>query len=195
MPVHFMMLPAALHAFLPSFALVALGEIGDKTQLLSLALVCRFRKPWIILLAILLATLANHSLSVWLGEWLAGLAPLPILRWVIGISFVLLGLWMLIPDQPTEFSAQTSQRIFLTSFALFFVAEIGDKTQLATVALAANYQSFIAVLLGTTLGMLAANAPVLWLGQRLAHTRYETLAHRIAATLFVIMGLAVLIWP
>lgn len=189
-----MMLPAALHAFLPSFALVALGEIGDKTQLLALAMVCRFRTPWLILAAIVLATLANHGLSVWLGEWLAGLVSTGTLRWMVGASFVVLGLWMLVPDQSEEISGHTGQRVFLTCFVLFFLAEIGDKTQLATIALAAHYQSFAGVLLGTTLGMVAANAPVLWLGQRLANTRFESLAHRLAAALFILMGLAVLIW-
>lgn len=189
-----MMLFTSLHAFLPSFALVALGEIGDKTQLLSLALVCRFRKPWLILAAIISATLANHGLSVWLGEWLASLLSLTLLQYLVAASFILLGLWMLVPDKDEGMSERTSHGVFVTAFVLFFLAEIGDKTQLATIALAAHYQSFVMVLAGTTLGMVAANAPVLWLGERIRNTHWETLAHRLSAALFILMGLAVILW-
>lgn len=189
-----MMLFSSLHAFLPSFALVALGEIGDKTQLLSLALVCRFRRPWLLLAAITSATLTNHGLSVWLGEWLASLVSLSVLQWLVAASFIALGLWMLVPDKAEAVDERSRHGVFLTAFVLFFLAEIGDKTQLATVALAAHYQSFVLVLAGTTLGMIAANAPVLWLGERIRNTRWETLAHRASAALFILMGLAALIW-
>lgn len=185
----------SLHALLPSFLLVALGEIGDKTQLLSLALVCRFRKPWIILAAIITATLVNHGLSVWLGEWLAGLVPTDWLQWLVAASFILLGLWMLIPDKEEDIDDKKGKYgIFVTTLVLFFLAEIGDKTQIATIALAARYQDFAAVLAGSTLGIIAANAPILWLGQRIGGTRFETWAHRGSAVLFLVMGLAVLIW-
>lgn len=189
-----MMLFTSLHAFLPSFALVALGEIGDKTQLLSLALVCRFRKPWLILAAIVAATLANHGLSVWLGEWLASLFSLALLHYVVAASFIALGLWMLIPDKEEALDERARYGVFVTAFVLFFLAEIGDKTQLATIALAARYQDFGVVLAATTLGMVAANAPVLWLGERIRNTRWEVIAHRVSAALFIGMGLAALLW-
>ncbi len=183
-----------LSAFVSSFALVGLGEIGDKTQLLSLALVCRFRRPWLILGAIIAATLINHGLSVWLGEWITQWFSPSTLQWIIAASFILLGLWMLVPDKEDEISDKGRYGIFLTTFALFFLAEIGDKTQLATIALASHYQQFGLVLTGTTLGMVAANAPVLWLGERIRNTRWETWAHRLSAALFILMGLGVLLW-
>jgi putative Ca2+/H+ antiporter (TMEM165/GDT1 family) len=183
-----------LHVFLPSFALVALGEIGDKTQLLSLALVCRFRRPWVILAAIICSTLINHGVSVWLGEWLAGLVSLSVLRYVVAAGFILLGLWMLLPDKESKVDEKARYGVFLTTFILFFLAEIGDKTQLVTVTLAAHYQEYVAVLMGTTLGIVAANAPVLWLGQRFGSTRWVTWAHRISALLCISMGVATLIW-
>src|SRR5690606_36505549 len=113
-----------MEAFLSSTLLVTLGEIGDKTQLLSLALVCRFRKPWLILAAITSATLANHGLSVWLGEWLASLVSLSVLHWLVAASFIALGLWMLIPDKADAVDERSRHGVFLTAFVLFFLAEI-----------------------------------------------------------------------
>lgn len=188
------MLDTMLHVFSPSFLLVFLGEMGDKTQLLSLALVCRFHKPWAILLAITLATLANHGVSVWLGEWIASLMHDGVLKYVVAASFMALGIWMLIPDKQEEVKGPARFGVFLTAFVLFFLAEIGDKTQLATVALAAHYQSFFVVLLATTLGMIAANGPILWLGERLQNTCWEKMAHLLSAMLFIVMGLIALFW-
>lgn len=189
------MLETLIHVFSPSFLLVFLGEMGDKTQLLSLALVCRFKKPWVILAAITLATLANHGVSVWLGEWIAGLMAAGVLKYVVAASFIALGLWMLIPDKEEEVSDNAKYGVFLTTFVLFFLAEIGDKTQLATVALAANFSGyFLVVLTATTLGMIAANAPVLWLGERIQNTRWEKTAHVLSAILFIAMGLVALFW-
>lgn len=177
-----------MDAFLSSGLLVALGEIGDKTQLLSLALVCRFRKPWPILAGVIVATLINHGISVWFGDWLAGAIPTHWLTWLLGGSFIALGLWMLIPDQDEGVDERFRFGPFLTSLILFFIAEIGDKTQVATVALAVRFQEFWPVLLGTTAGMIAANLPVIWVAHRLAGERFETWAHRISAALFIAFG-------
>ncbi|MFP1681931.1 TMEM165/GDT1 family protein [Alloalcanivorax sp. C16-1] len=182
-----------MDAFLSSTLLVALGEIGDKTQLLSLALVVRYRKPWPILAGVIVATLVNHGISVWFGDWLAGAIPTHWLRWILGLSFIALGLWMLIPDKDEEVGDKYRFGPFLTSLVLFFIAEIGDKTQVATVALAVRFQEFWPVLLGTTTGMIAANLPVIWVAHRLASERFEVWAHRISAALFIAFGVWALI--
>lgn len=177
-----------MDAFLYSTLLVAIGEIGDKTQLLSLALVCRFRKPWPILAGVIVATLVNHGISVWFGDWLADAIPENWLQWILGGGFIALGLWMLIPDKDEEIGDKYRFGPFLTSLVLFFIAEIGDKTQIATVALAVRFEEFWPVLLGTTTGMIAANLPVIWVAHRLASERFETWAHRISAALFIAFG-------
>ena len=182
-----------MDAFLSSTLLVALGEIGDKTQLLSLALVVRYRKPWPILAGVIVATLINHGISVWFGDWLAGAIPANWLQWILGLSFIALGLWMLIPDKDEEVGDKYRFGPFLTSLVLFFIAEIGDKTQVATVALAVRFQEFWPVLLGTTTGMIAANLPVIWVAHRLASERFEVWAHRISAALFIAFGVWALI--
>ncbi|WP_101674289.1 TMEM165/GDT1 family protein [Alloalcanivorax mobilis] len=184
---------ASLDAFASSTLLVAIGEIGDKTQLLSLALVCRYRKPWPILAGVIIATLVNHGLSVWFGEWLSTHIPSDWLKWILGIGFIALGLWMLIPDKDEEVKGEGRFGPFLTALVLFFIAEIGDKTQLATVALAVRFQDFWAVLLGTTTGMIAANLPVIWVAHRLASARFEIWAHRVSAVLFIAFGIWALV--
>lgn len=178
-----------MDAFLSSTLLVALGEIGDKTQLLSLALVCRFRKPWPILAGVVVATLVNHGLSVWFGEWLAEAIPANWLQWILALSFITLGVWILIPDIEGNIDSRHRFGPFLTSLMLFFIAEIGDKTQIATVALAVHFEQFWPVLLGTTMGMIAANLPVIWVAHRLASERFETWAHRVSAGLFIAFGI------
>lgn len=183
-----------MEALLASLALVALGEIGDKTQLLSFALATRYRAHWPILAGITLATLINHGLSAWLGVWLANLVPMNWLQIFLGISFIALGLWMLVPDKDEELGNGRSWGPFAASFVLFFLAEIGDKTQIATIALGARFpEEFAAVLTGTTLGMVAANVPVIWLGAKLTNPRWEAWAHRISALLFVLFGVLTLI--
>jgi putative Ca2+/H+ antiporter (TMEM165/GDT1 family) len=183
-----------MEAFLASLALVALGEIGDKTQLLSFALATRYRAHWPILAGITLATLVNHGLSAWLGVWLANLVPMNWLQIFLGASFIALGLWMLVPDKDEELGNGRSWGPFAASFVLFFLAEIGDKTQIATIALGARFpDEFASVLTGTTLGMVAANLPVIWLGAKLTNPRWETWAHRISALLFVLFGVLTLI--
>jgi putative Ca2+/H+ antiporter (TMEM165/GDT1 family) len=183
-----------MEALLASLTLVALGEIGDKTQLLSFALATRYRAHWPILAGITLATLINHGLSAWLGVWLANLVPMNWLQIFLGISFIALGLWMLIPDKDEELGNGRSWGPFAASFVLFFLAEIGDKTQIATIALGARFpDEFASVLTGTTLGMVAANVPVIWLGAKLTNPRWETWAHRISALLFVLFGVLTLV--
>lgn len=182
-----------MEALLASLTLVALGEIGDKTQLLSFALATRYRAHWPILAGITLATLINHGLSAWLGVWLANLVPMNWLQIFLGASFIALGLWMLVPDKDEELGNGRSWGPFAASFVLFFLAEIGDKTQIATIALGARFpDEFASVLTGTTLGMVAANLPVIWLGAKLTNPRWETWAHRISALLFVVFGILTL---
>lgn len=183
-----------MEALLASLTLVALGEIGDKTQLLSFALATRYRAHWPILAGITLATLINHGLSAWLGAWLANLVPMNWLQIFLGVSFIALGVWMLIPDKDEELGNGRNWGPFAASFVLFFLAEIGDKTQIATIALGARFpDEFASVLTGTTLGMVAANVPVIWLGAKLTNPRWETWAHRISALLFVLFGVLTLV--
>lgn len=183
-----------MEAFLISTGIVALAEMGDKTQLLSLVLAARFRKPWPIVWGILVATLANHALAGGFGAWITGFMGPTALRWVLGVSFLAMAAWMLVPDKLDDDDADVKPRfgVFGTTVIAFFLAEMGDKTQIATVMLAAEYQSWLWVVAGTTLGMMLANAPVVWFGERI--TRLVPLAwvHRISATVFVVLGLLVL---
>ena len=145
------------------------------------------------LAGVIIATLVNHGLSVWFGEWLSTHIPSDWLKWILGIGFIALGLWMLIPDKDEEVRGEGRFGPFLTALVLFFIAEIGDKTQLATVALAVRFQDFWAVLLGTTTGMIAANLPVIWVAHRLASARFEIWAHRVSAVLFIAFGIWALV--
>lgn len=183
-----------MEALFTSTLAVALAEIGDKTQLLSLLLTLRFRNKAAICAGILLATLLNHAASAWLGQWLGQYLQADWGRWLLGGSFIALGLWLLVPDKDEEAPGRFDRYgAFVVSLILFFLAEIGDKTQVATVALAAQFQSVLWVTLGTTLGMLAANVPVVYWGERLMQRLPLTLAHRLAAALFVAVGLWVLL--
>jgi putative Ca2+/H+ antiporter (TMEM165/GDT1 family) len=183
-----------MEAFVISTGVVALAEIGDKTQLLAFLLAARFKKPWTIILAILLATIANHALAALLGTWLTTLLAPDVLRWVLGISFVLMAGWILIPDKldDTEAVSIGHLSVFGTTFLTFFLAEMGDKTQIATVALAAQYQAFILVVLGTTLGMMIANVPAVLVGEKLAHRIPVKWVHGIAAAIFLVLGVLTL---
>ena len=158
-----------MEAFLVSTGIVALAEMGDKTQLLALILAARFRQPWPIVLGIFVATIANHALAGALGAWVTTVVGPDVLRWVLGASFIAMAIWMLIPDKMDEDDTSTKPRfgVFGTTVVAFFLAEMGDKTQVATVMLAAQYQAYYAVIAGTTLGMMLANAPVVWLGERM----------------------------
>ena len=180
-----------MEAFLVSTGIVALGEMGDKTQLLALLLTARFRRPVPIIAGILVATLANHALAGWLGGWIAGLMGPQLLRWVIGGSFLAMAVWMMVPDRLDEAEAAGGgQRygIFGTTVLAFFLAEMGDKTQIATVALAARYPDLLAVVTGTTLGMMLANVPAVLLGDQIAKNLSMTLVHGVAAAIFAVLG-------
>ncbi|HWI12606.1 MAG TPA: TMEM165/GDT1 family protein [Burkholderiales bacterium] len=183
-----------MEALLVSTFVVALGEIGDKTQLLALLLAARFRRPLPIVLGILLATLANHSIAGLVGEWVRTALSPDILRWILGGSFIAIGLWALKPDKfDGEPSAMGRYGIFLVTLSTFFIAEIGDKTQLATVVLAARFDSLVAVVAGTTLGMLIADVPAVLLGDRAAPKIPFKLVRGIAAALFVALGVGALL--
>lgn len=186
-----------MEAFLISTGIVALAEMGDKTQLLSLVLAARFRKPWPIVLGILVATLANHALAGAVGSWVTTLLGPNVLRWVLGLSFIAMAVWMLIPDKLDEDESNDAPRmgVFMTTVVAFFLAEMGDKTQIATVMLAAQYQAWAWVVAGTTLGMMLANAPVVWLGDAITRRVPLRLVHTVSAVIFAILGgLALLGW-
>jgi putative Ca2+/H+ antiporter (TMEM165/GDT1 family) len=177
-----------LEAFFTSTVLVALAEIGDKTQLLSLVLAAKLRQPYPIIGGIFAATLLNHALAAWAGAWLGGLISAQLLNWIVGLSFIGCGLWALKPDtlegDPRFFGAG----IFVTTLIAFFLAEMGDKTQFATVALAARYDALAAVVSGTTLGMMLANAPVVWAGKELAGRISMEKVRWLAAASFLVVG-------
>ncbi len=183
-----------MQAFLVSTGVVALGEMGDKTQLLAIVLAALFKRPIPIILGILVATLANHALAGAVGGWVASALGPDALRWVIGASFIAMAVWMLIPDQVGEEAAGSKQRfgVFGTTVLMFFLAEMGDKTQIATVALAARYHEIVAVVAGTTLGMMLANVPAVFLGETIAKKVSMPLVHGIAAFIFAVLGLLTL---
>ncbi|MCX7897276.1 MAG: TMEM165/GDT1 family protein [Rhodocyclaceae bacterium] len=183
-----------LEAFLVSTALVALAEIGDKTQLLSLILAARFRRPWPIVAGIAVATLVNHLLAGALGGWLAQMVGPTILRWGLGLSFLVMAAWLLIPDRCEEDEVRFIRGgIFVATAVAFFLAEMGDKTQVATVGLAAHYHAIAAIVVGTTLGMLLANVPVVFFGEKLAARLPVKAVHALAAAVFAGMGGATLL--
>ena len=179
-----------MEAFLVSTGIVALAEMGDKTQLLSLVLAARFRKPWPIVWGILVATLANHGLAGALGSWVTTVVGPDVLRWVLGASFIAMAIWMLIPDTLDDEEGDKVPRlgVFLTTVLAFFLAEMGDKTQIATVMLAAQYHAWFTVVAGTTLGMMLANAPVVWFGDAITRRVPLRWVHRISAGVFAVLG-------
>jgi len=183
-----------MEAFLISTGIVALGEMGDKTQLLAIVLAALYKRPLPIILGILVATLANHALAGLFGGWIAAALGPDVLRWVIGLSFIAMAAWMLVPDKIDADEASGPQRfgVFGTTVLVFFLAEMGDKTQIATVALAARFNDLLAVVAGTTLGMMLANVPAAFLGERIARSVSMTLVHAIAALIFAILGLLTL---
>ncbi|WLD59321.1 TMEM165/GDT1 family protein [Salinispirillum sp. LH 10-3-1] len=183
-----------MEAFLYSTLAVTLAEIGDKTQLLSLFLIARFKRPWPVLWGIIVATLLNHGVSAWLGHWMAGLLPAHWLPLIVGGSFILLGAWVLIPDKDDGADSRwLGMGAFTASFVLFFIAEIGDKTQVATVLLAARFDNLVAVIIGTTLGMVLANAPVIFGGQWLMQRVSLTWIRGLSAALFMLFGVLALL--
>jgi Ca2+/H+ antiporter, TMEM165/GDT1 family len=178
-----------------STSVVALGEMGDKTQLLALLLAARWRKPVPIIAGIAVATVLNHALAAALGAWITSLISPQWMRWLLGLSFIAVAVWMLIPDKIDEPEESTQARlgVFGITVLAFFLAEMGDKTQVATVMLAARYEQVLWVTLGTTLGMLIANVPAVLLGERIVSRMPVKWVHRIAALLFGGMGLWVLL--
>lgn len=162
--------------------------MGDKTQLLSFLLAGRFKKPWPIIGGILVATLANHYLAGWVGVWLSSLVSPRTMKWIVALAFFAFGAWAFKPDKLEQTRTYTARSVFVTTVVAFFIVEMGDKTQLATVALAARYEKLAAVVMGTTLGMLIANAPAVWLGERLAEKVNMRVTRWIAAGLFVLLG-------
>lgn len=185
---------AILEAFLVSTGVVALAEIGDKTQLLALLLAAKYRKPLPIILGILVATLLNHALAGMVGAWLAATIGPQAMRWILGLSFIAMAAWMLVPDKADDLEDKPPRYgVFVATLVAFFLVEIGDKTQIATVALAAKYASLVAVVAGTTFGMMLANVPAVLLGEVAARKLPMKLVHGIAAAIFLALGIAVLL--
>ena len=183
-----------MEALLVSTGIVALAEIGDKTQLLAFILAAKFRRPIPITLGILLATLVNHGFAGAVGSWITTVLGPDTLRWVLGISFLAMAGWTLIPDKFDEDDAKLARfGVFGTTLVAFFLAEMGDKTQVATVALAAQYQSLVLVVAGTTLGMMIANVPAVIMGDRIADKLPVRRVHQAAAAIFLLLGLATLL--
>lgn len=184
-----------IEALLFSTSVVALAEMGDKTQLLSFVLAAKLRRRGPIILGILVATLANHFLAGSVGVWLARLVAPETLRWIIALSFFAFALWALKPDVLKGERSLRGMGVFLTTLVAFFVVEMGDKTQLATVALAARYDALVVVVLGTTLGMMIANVPAVWIGEALTRRVDMQLMRWIAAALFAVLGVLALLVP
>jgi Ca2+/H+ antiporter, TMEM165/GDT1 family len=184
-----------MESLLVSTGVVALAEIGDKTQLLAFILAARFKKPVPIIAGILLATLINHGLAGALGAWITASVSPEILRWVLGASFIGMAIWTLIPDKIEDEEASAAKRfgVFGATLVTFFLAEMGDKTQIATIAMAAHYGTPVLVVIGTTLGMLIADVPAVFIGDRLATRIPMKLVHSIAAAIFALLGLATLL--
>jgi putative Ca2+/H+ antiporter (TMEM165/GDT1 family) len=183
-----------MESLLVSTGVVALAEIGDKTQLLAFILAARFKKPVPIILGILVATLINHGLAGALGAWITSAVSPEILRWVLGLSFIGMAIWTMIPDKIDEEETKVAQKfgVFGATLITFFLAEMGDKTQIATVAMAAHYAAPLLVVIGTTLGMLIADVPAVLIGDKLANKIPMKLVHSIAAAIFAILGIATL---
>ena len=187
-----------MEAFLVSTGIVGLAEMGDKTQLLALVLAAKFKKPWPIVFAILTATLVNHAMAGALGAWVTTFLGAQTLRWILGTCFVAMAVWMLIPDKLDESDLSKKPPrfgVFGTTLVVFFLAEMGDKTQIATVMLAARYDAYFWVVAGSTLGMMLANAPVVWLGSRFMHLIPLRVVRIVSALVFVALGVLALVMP
>lgn len=184
-----------MESLLVSTGVVALAEIGDKTQLLAFILAARFKKPAPIILGILAATIINHGLAGALGAWITATASPEVLRWVLGLSFIGMAIWTMVPDKIEDEETQIARKlgVFGATFITFFLAEMGDKTQVATVAMAAHYAAPLMVVIGTTLGMLIADVPAVFAGDRLANKIPMKLVHSIAAGVFAFLGIATLL--
>ena len=184
-----------MEALFLSTAIVTLAEMGDKTQLLSFVLAAKLKHRIPIILGIFFATLANHFFAGYVGAWLAALISPETMKWIVAISFFAFGIWALKPDKLDEDQNLRGAGVFVTTLIAFFLVEMGDKTQLATIALAARYNSLVSVVLGTTLGMMIANVPAVWLGEKLTHRINMKVMHWIAAGLFIVLGVLALFAP
>lgn len=183
-----------MDAFLVSTGIVALAEIGDKTQLLAFLLAAKFRRPVPIVLGIFAATIVNHAFAAAVGAWVSSALGPDVMRWVLGLSFLGMAAWIMVPDKIDEDEAKLAKYgVFLTTLIAFFLAEMGDKTQIATVALAARYSSTVAVVAGTTFGMMLANVPAVYFGERIANRVPLRVVHGIAALIFAALGVATLL--
>ncbi|GAB3752379.1 TMEM165/GDT1 family protein [Lysobacter olei] len=184
-----------MESLLVSTGVVALAEIGDKTQLLAFILAARFKKPLPIIAGILVATIINHGLAGALGAWITASVSPEVLRWVLGLSFLGMAVWTMIPDEIEEEETKVAKRfgVFGATLITFFLAEMGDKTQVATVAMAAHYATPLLVVIGTTLGMLIADVPAVFVGDKLASKIPRKLVHTIAAGIFALLGVATLL--
>lgn len=180
-----------MDALINSFLLVFISEMGDKTQLLALILAARFKKPWPIMAGILVATIANHALASFAGSYVTHYVSPQILKWILIATFVGFGLWMLIPDKEDELKQDSKWGPFMTTTVAFFMAEMGDKTQLATVALGAKYALPVMVTIGTTLGMMGADGLAVFMGNRFTDRIPMTWVHRIASALFILFGIGI----
>jgi Ca2+/H+ antiporter, TMEM165/GDT1 family len=185
--------PSSMIAILQSFLLVFASEMGDKTQLLALLLAARYRRPWTIMAGILVATLLNHALASWTGHWLASFMSSRALNWLLAASFFLFAAWILIPDKGEDPGNSGNTNVFVSTLVSFFLAEIGDKTQLATLALGARFSNPLLVTAGTTLGMLAADGLAVFFGEKLTSRIPLLWIRRLASALFAIFGLALLV--
>ena len=188
-----------LSALVLSTGVVALAEMGDKTQLLSLMLAARYPKQALAIIAgILIATIANHACAALLGHWLTTFLSPDLLKWILGLSFLGIGLWLLVPDHIDDAAgskvADRAFQVFILTVGLFFLAEMGDKTQIATIALGAKYSDVFSVTIGTTLGMMLANAPAVWIGQKFTKRMPIKWVHAVAAVTFIAIGVATLVW-
>jgi putative Ca2+/H+ antiporter (TMEM165/GDT1 family) len=184
-----------IESLLVSTGVVALAEIGDKTQLLAFLLAARFKKPVPIILGILAATVVNHGLAGAVGAWITHSVSPEILRWVLGASFIGMAVWTMIPDKIEDEETQVAKRfgVFGATLITFFLAEMGDKTQIATIAMAAHYADPLLVVIGTTLGMLIADVPAVFVGDKLANKIPMKLVHSVAAAVFAVLGIATLL--
>lgn len=182
-----------MEAIINSFLLVAATEMGDKTQLLALVLALRFKKPWTIMAGILVATIANHLFAAWAGEAIASFVSPQILKWILAITFFAFAMWILIPDKDDSDEDKMRANPFLTTLILFFVAEVGDKTQLSTVALAATYKNIWLVTLGTTMGMLFSDGLAVFFGEKLLRRISMKWVHIVSALIYVAFGVGILL--
>jgi putative Ca2+/H+ antiporter (TMEM165/GDT1 family) len=185
-----------MEAFLVATGVVALAEMGDKTQLLALLLAARFKKPWPIVLGIFAATVINHALAGAVGNYITRWLGPEVLRWILGGSFIAMAVWMLIPDKLDDDDAPSASKfgVFGTTVIAFFLAEMGDKTQIATVMLAARFtHDYLWVVAGTTLGMMLANAPVVWLGEKIVRRVPIKLVHAVSAAIFLVLGVIMIV--